>query len=171
MHNHCWRRGTHPALLATGLSRDERPTSTDVVHLIYCSRFNLIKPAVWLSRSRVRGWIPRGAASYESQYRVICNRLWFLASLHNHQGAATFHGLIITVRQRPGALLKRRRLVILSSWGGRCGLDRPQQALVPSLTIVLANHGVHFELVKKLLAYFLILRWVNIGVGQHLVGA
>lgn len=171
MHNHCWRCGIHPALLATGLSRDEQPTSTDVVHLIYCSRFNLIKPAVWLSGSQVRGWIHRGAASYESQYRVICNRLWFLASLHNHQGAVTFHGLIITVRQRPWALLKRRRLVILSSLGGRCGLDRPQQALVSSLTIALANHGVHFELVKKLLAYFLILRWVYIGVGQHLVGA
>lgn len=169
MHNHCRRCGIHPALLATGLRRDEQPTSMDVVHLIYCSGFNLIKPAVWLSGPQVRAWIHRGAASYESLYRVICNRLGFLASLHKHQGAVTFHGLI-TLRQRPGALLKRR-LVILSSLGGRCGLDRPQQALVSSLTIVLANHVVHFELFQKLLAYFLILHWLYIGVGQHLVGA
>lgn len=108
MHNPRWRCGIHPALLATGLSRDEQLTSTDVIHLIYCSQFNLIKPAKWLSGSQVRGWIHRGAASYESQYRVICNRLWFLASLHKHQGAVTFHGLIITETKTAGFIKEKK---------------------------------------------------------------
>lgn len=115
VHNHLWSWRIRLATPATCPSRDERPTRTGVVHLIYCSWFNLIKPSVWLSRSQVRGIIHRGAACYESQYHVICNRLWLLASLHKHQGAFTFHGLVITVRWRRGALLKRRTSNLIQS--------------------------------------------------------
>lgn len=140
-------------LSSTTFDGDLRPMGMGVAHLIYCSWLNLIKPVVWLSRSQVRGIIHREETCYESQYRVICNRLWLLASLHKHQGAFTFHGLIITVRHRPGTLLKRRELVILPSLGGRCGSDTQQQALASSLN--LANNVVHIELVMKLLTYFL----------------
>lgn len=67
-----------------GLTWDLLLLSTDedkhqwwcVVHLIYCSWFNLIKCAVWLSGFQVKGIIHRGAVCYESQHHVICNRLW-----------------------------------------------------------------------------------------------
>lgn len=157
---------TQPSLELEDLSsatfnRDVRPMGMGVAHLIYCSRLNLIKPAVWLSRSHARGIIHREAACYESQYRVICNRLWLLASPRKHQGAFTFHGLVITVRHRPEALLKRREPVILSRVGLRYALDTQQQALASSLTITLTNDVIHIEFVIKLLAYFLTQNWMR----------
>lgn len=100
----CWLGLTWDLLL---LSTDEdKHQCWCVIHLIYCSWFNLIKCAVWLSRSQVKGIIHRGAACYEIQYRVICNRLWLWVAqygLFKHQGACTSLDLVITLRDKdPG---------------------------------------------------------------------
>lgn len=156
--HHLWSWRICVAQLSMG---DVRPMGMGVAHFIYCSWLNLIKPAVWLSRSRARGISNREAACYESQYRVICNRLWLSASLHKHQGAFTFHGLVITVRHRPEAIVKTREPLILSRVGLRRALDTQQQALAPSLTIILASDVIHIEFVIKLLAYFLTQNWTT----------
>lgn len=81
------------------LSTDEdEPGWWCVIHLIYCSWFNLIKCAVWLSGSPVKGIIHGGAVCYESQYYVICNRLWLRIAENAFSGIKGLAlGLVITL--------------------------------------------------------------------------
>lgn len=82
-----------------------------VVHLVYCSWFNLIKCVVWLSRSRVKGITHRGAACYEIWCGVICNRLWLWVAQYgpfNHrEGWSLSASCNNSTRQRPRCVLLR----------------------------------------------------------------
>lgn len=100
-----------------GLTWDLLLLSTDedkhqwwcVVHLIYCSWFNLIKCAVWLSGFQVKGIIHRGAVCYESQHHVICNRLWLRIAENAFSLTPSSNNFS---RQRPGNGVNRVNIKI-----------------------------------------------------------